>query len=119
MVHSTLVQVSKKLKGMDHAKSIFLLLGLNSNGNHGLNIPVELSKETNVIVEHHNDCSVDFWCFDVTINGKLYHRYENPDSPKEYSDVKVYAGSPWADRFFSSNYGTVWGLKINNVQIGA
>ena len=78
-----------------------------------------MSKEANVIVEHHNDCSVDFWCFDVTINGKLNQRFGNWDSPKEYSDVRVYAGSPWDDRFFSSNYGTVWGLKINNVQIGA
>ena len=75
-----------------------------------------MSKEYNVIVEQYKNISNHYWFYDITINGKLQWRVQN-QQPKEYTNVKVYAGNPWNNPF-NSTYGTVWGLKINDVQIG-
>ena len=77
---------------------------------------VELSNEYNVIVQQHKNIDNN-WLYDISINGTLQSRVINNDPPKEYSDVKVYAACPWHTPL-TSTYGTIWGLKINDVQIG-
>ena len=45
----------------------------------------------------------------------MKHSIQNID-PQVFTNVIVYAGSPWKD-VFDSDHGTVWNLKINDVPL--
>ena len=57
--------------------------------------------------------------FKITINQKLY--YSNSTvlenlTAKQLRNVKIFASNPFHDAF-TSHYGTVWGLNVNEVAI--
>ena len=88
--------------------------GVNSIGNKVTNIPYDLFTEYKIIIQQYEE-SQNVWKYEIIINGEVKHSIQNID-PKVFTNVIVYAGSPWGD-VFDSDHGTVWNLKINDVPL--
>ena len=91
--------------------------GVNSAGNNYTNIPYNLFTVYNIIIQQYEETQ-NVWKYEIIVNGEVKKSIQNND-PKAFTNVKVYAGSPWHNDMFDSDYGTVWDLKINDVPLSA
>ena len=88
--------------------------GVNLVGYYVTEVPYDLFTEYNIIIQQYEE-SQNIWKYEIIINGEVKHSIQNID-PKVFTNVIVYAGSPWGD-VLDSDHGTVWNLKINDVPL--
>ena len=86
---------------------------VNDNGYYANEFNFESGKYHNIIIEQYEE-QKDIWKYVVKINGQIRVSATN-DNPQTFKDVKFYAGDNWQSYSFTSEYGKVWNMRVNDI----
>ena len=86
---------------------------VNDNANYEIDFNFELGKFYNIIIEQYED-QENIWKYQIKINGELSYSSTN-QNPQKFKDVKFYAGDNWHSKAFTSDYGKVWNMRVNDI----
>ena len=86
---------------------------VNDNVNYEIDFNFELGKYYNIIIEQYED-QENIWKYQIKINGELSYSFTN-ENPQKFKDVKFYAGDNWHSKAFTSEYGKVWNMRVNDI----
>ena len=96
----------------ENGRKIHISSSVNSEGNYWKNVPYELDTDYNIVVQQFEERE-GIWIYEITVNGEVLHSIQN-NNPKEYRNVRFYAGDNSNNRPFTSEYGKIWDIKIND-----
>ena len=86
---------------------------VNGNGNYIKEFNYELGKYYNIIIQQYEE-EANVWKYEIKINGQLNHSDTN-ENHQTFKDVKFYAGDSWHSKSFTTEFGKVWDMRINDI----
>ena len=81
---------------------------VNGNSNYYKQFHFEVGKKYHISIQQWKE-NEKYW-YEITIDGLSKFKIEN-SQPKQFSNVKLYATSPW-QAAFTSDFGSICSIKI-------